>query len=685
MPDTAPLRNRLAEETSPYLLQHADNPVHWQAWGPEALALAARLDRPILLSVGYAACHWCHVMAHESFEDPDIAAVMNGLFVNVKVDREERPDIDHIYMSALHLLGQQGGWPLTMFLTPKGEPFWGGTYFPATPRYGRPGFPDVLRGVARAYREDRDKVAHNVDALTAALAALGQSRPSRFVPTEAIDQVASRLLQEIDPVHGGIGEAPKFPQPQIFQLLWRAGWRSGDATYRTAVLHSLTRICQGGIYDHLGGGLARYSVDGEWLVPHFEKMLYDTAGLLSCLALVWPAAPEPLFRDRAEESVAWLLREMVAENGAFAASLDADSEGEEGRFYVWSEDEIDRVLGRGADAALFKRVYEVTAAGNWEGKVILNRRHSLERLDAAEEAALAACRARLLAARDGRVRPGWDDKVLADWNGLAIAALAEAALAFDRPDWLDPARRAFDAVRRDLTRDGRLHHAWRAGRLGPRAMLDDLAAMALAALALEEAERAFGRDPGDALAAARGWVAEADAHFWDGANGGYFFTADDAEALLVRSKTVFDNPTPSGNGLMLRVLSRLFYLTGDPAYGDRADAAMTAFSGELARNIFPLATFLLGCEDYPHTVQIVIVGAADDPATRALADTARRRGPPTRLLTLLDPAESLPPDHPAAGKGLVEGRPTAYVCRDLTCRPPLTDPVALGDLLDQER
>ena len=418
-------RNRLGQETSPYLLQHRDNPVHWQPWSEAALAAAKAADKPLLLSIGYAACHWCHVMARESFEDPAIADQMNRLFVNVKVDREERPDLDQIYQHALALMGEQGGWPLTMFLTPDGEPFWGGTYFPPEPRFGRPGFAQLLAAISEAYAGKRDDVAKNVAVLRDALQRLGQPQQGGAIARAQLDPVAERLLREIDQIHGGIGTAPKFPQCGILEFLWRAWKRTRQAPYRDAVLKALDAMCQGGIYDHLGGGFARYSTDARWLAPHFEKMLYDNAELVDLLTLVWQETKNPLYRARVEETLGWVAREMRTPGGGFASSLDADSEHEEGKFYVWSEAEIDAVLG--PRAALFKRFYDVTADGNWEGATILNRINSPAFADDATERELAVGRDLLLQARAGRVRPGWDDKVLADWNGLMIAAMANAA------------------------------------------------------------------------------------------------------------------------------------------------------------------------------------------------------------------------------------------------------------------
>jgi hypothetical protein len=682
MTANGPGRNLLAGETSPYLLQHRDNPVHWMPWGGAAFERARAEDKPILLSVGYAACHWCHVMAHESFEDEETAALMNALFVNVKVDREERPDLDQVYQQALALLGQQGGWPLTMFLTPDGEPFWGGTYFPPAARWGRPGFPDVLRGVASTYGRERDKVAGNVAALREGLARLSASRPAGPIEPAVLDQVAERLAREVDPVHGGIGGAPKFPQPGIFELLWRAWLRSGDATYRTAVETTLTAMCRGGIYDHLGGGFARYSTDERWLVPHFEKMLYDNAQLVDLLTLVWRGTGEPLYAERVRETVGWVLREMIAEDadgapcGAFASTLDADSEGVEGRFYVWSEDEIDALLG--PDAGFFKEVYDVRPGGNWEGVSILNRTGRPE-LPAPEEARLAGLRAVLWRARERRVRPGWDDKVLADWNGLMIAALADAGFAFGERDWIAAAARAFDFVVGHLDGgDGRLVHSWRRGTPRHPASLDDHANMARAALALHEAtgEPRY-------LEHARGWTGVLDRHYRDAEGGGYFFTADDGERLPVRAKSAADNAVPSGNGTIAGVLARLYLLTGEDAWRERAEAVAEAFSGELTRNFFPLATLLNAVELLSGGCQVVIVGERGAPETEALLDAVRASPSPDRVLSVVAPGTGLPEAHPARGKGLVQGRPAGYVCRAQTCSPPVTEPDALRRLLGE--
>ena len=668
--------NLLKRETSPYLLQHAQNPVHWRAWNDAALAEAARAEKPILLSVGYAACHWCHVMAHESFEDANTAALMNDLFVNIKVDREERPDLDTIYQSALALLGEQGGWPLTMFLTPKGEPFWGGTYFPNTSRYGRPGFKDVLRGIANAYTQDKEKVGKNVAALRDALQKLSQPMPGTGIAPGLLDQMAQRLRGEVDPVNGGIGGAPKFPQVSILELLWRAWLRTDDHAHRHAVVVSLTAMCQGGIYDHLGGGFARYSTDERWLVPHFEKMLYDNAELLDLLTLAWQDKREPLFATRVLETVGWVLREMVAPSGGFSSTIDADSEGHEGKFYIWTEAEIDALLD--ADSGAFKTFYDVTPGGNWEGATILNRRAHAAEPDEATAQALAHCRKTLFEARQKRVPPGLDDKVLTDWNGLMIAALARAATVFQREDWLGAAKRAFAFVAGSMTKGGRLRHAFRDGKLAHPATLDDYAHMARAALALHEAtgEKEF-------LDQARAWVAVLDKHYWDAAGAGYFFSADDTADVIVRTKTANDSATPSGNGTMVGVLARLHHLTGEEAHRDRAEALVMLFSGEAARNFFPLATLLNNAALLRAPVQIVVVGPRADSGTQALLRAVHGVSLADAVLSVIPPEGALPQGHPAAGKGMVDGKPAAYVCRGPVCSLPLTDAEALNAALSQ--
>jgi len=662
------LTNRLIHETSPYLLQHAENPVDWWPWGEEALIEAARTGKPILLSVGYAACHWCHVMAHESFEDAETAEVMNALFVNVKVDREERPDIDQIYMSALQALGVHGGWPMTMFLTPDGAPFWGGTYFPKEARYGQPAFVDVLNAVAASLSAKPDQVAQNRQALLAHLSDRRAARGSDL-DEELLGLAADRLLSIMDPVEGGLRGAPKFPQAGLLGLLWRYGRWSGEARYGEAVVHTLERICNGGIYDHLGGGFARYAVDDRWLVPHFEKMLYDNGQLLGLLADTLLTTGSDLFRRRIEETVAWILREMRLPHGGLASSLDADSEGEEGRFYVWTRGEIETALGPGADD--FCRVYDVTDRGNWEGRTILNRLDSAE--EQIDEEAMGRLRKVLLTERNRRVPPGRDDKVLADWNGLAIAGLARAALACDRSDWIDLARGAYRFVCESMSRDGRLGHSSRDGRLVFPGMATDHAAMAAAALALHQAtfEPAF-------LADAEAWLGELDARYRDD-DGSYFLTADDAAALIVRPKPVIDEATPNANAVIADVSVALHLLTGASEHLDRADRIFSALGPQVGRNIVGMAGLLCAFVRRLDLASVVVVGP-ESPERRALIAAARRHAP-SAVVFAAESTAGLGDGHPATGKTTVSDATAAYLCRGSTCSLPVTDGDAFAALV----
>lgn len=672
-------RNHLDRETSPYLLQHKNNPVHWYPWGDEALNAAKSENKPILLSIGYAACHWCHVMAHESFENPDIADEMNERFINIKVDREERPDIDNIYQTALQLLGEHGGWPLTMFLTPDGDPFWGGTYFPPTPRYGRPGFDQVLKSISHTYQNAPDQVDGNVGAIRDAMQNALAPRGGGMMSLETLDQISAAAVRMVDPYSGGTQGAPKFPQPMFFRFLWAAHLRSNSAIFADAVTLSVDNMCQGGIYDHLEGGFARYSTDDRWLAPHFEKMLYDNALLLELMSDVFLKTKSPLYKKRAAETVGWLLDEMKngkegADGFAFAGALDADSEGEEGKFYVWSLDEVREVLGDDADA--FARIYDVTPEGNWEGKTILNRLHTKE-WDDAQEHAMAPLREKLLARRATRIRPGRDDKILADWNGLAIAGLVRAGIVFDEPDWTGLAKDVFAWVKLNMTaEDGRLRHSFCAGKLQHPAIIDDYANMARAALYLYEAT---GDD--DYIADAESWVKIADDHYYDQGQGGYFISADDTPGLVARPKPIFDNAQPAGNGTMAEVLVRLSLMTGKPSYRTRAEQLAETFMAEEPTHNIHHPTLLIAWELLMRGTQIVIAGDIDDPAAEALADVALKTPNRLSVVTRIAPDKELPADHAAAGKNMVDGKPAAYVCVGPTCSLPVTDPKALADAL----
>lgn len=669
--------NRLTSETSPYLLQHRENPVHWWPWGPEALAEAKRSGKPILLSVGYAACHWCHVMAHESFEDDATAAVMNELYVNIKVDREERPDIDAIYMAALHRLGEHGGWPLTMFLDSDARPFWGGTYFPKTARYGKPAFVNVLRQVARVYHEDRAAVDHNTNLILTNLAAEQPPSGRPILGDAFLADFISRLVNAVDPVHGGLKGAPKFPQWSIFQLLWRGGIRFDDADARRAVETTLVNICQGGIYDHVGGGFARYSVDERWLVPHFEKMLYDNALLIDLLTEVWRETRHPMFADRIAETIEWLSREMIAEGGGFAASLDADSEGEEGKFYVWSRAEVLDVLGPD-DGSWFCAVYDITEEGNFEGHGIANRLGSMERLDEAAETRLAGMRRRLLAHRAHRIRPGWDDKVLADWNGLMIAALARASVVFGQPAWLALAERAFAFVRDHMHgADGRLRHTSRSGRATVTAMAADYANMIHAALRLHQATG----EPGY-LSAAQAWLALLDRHHLQ-PSGGYATTADDTTDVIVRLAPAHDDAVPNPHGTMVSNLVALFLLTGDTRHVAAAERLTEACGSALSANLVGHCGLVGGMMDLGSPTLIAVIGGPQE--RKHLLSGLHRVSIPGAVEIAAGPSAAFPSTSPLHGKSMLGDTPTLYACVGPACSLPVTSDGAAVTLLRETR
>jgi uncharacterized protein YyaL (SSP411 family) len=670
--------NLLGKETSPYLLQHKDNPVHWRPWGEAALAEARATGKPILLSVGYAACHWCHVMAHESFEDVPTAAVMNDLYVNIKVDREERPDVDAIYMGALHELGEQGGWPLTMFLTSDAEPFWGGTYFPKDERYGRPAFIRVLNEVARIYRDESHKVRQNADVLKERLSPRRRGAATGAPDETMLEGLTARLVQAVDPMNGGIRGAPKFPQAQFFQLLWRSGLRYGRPHALEAVNLTLTHIAQGGIYDHLGGGFARYSVDERWLVPHFEKMLYDNAQLIEMMTEAWRETKSPLYALRIEETIGWLTREMTVAGGGFASSLDADSEGEEGKFYVWSLAEIEEILGTD-DAKLFAEIYGVSAGGNFEGHNILNRLDSIEMRDAETESRLAAMRDKLFAGRASRIRPGFDDKVLADWNGLMIAALAQAADIFARADWLETAERAFDFVSTRMSLQGRLLHAYRNGAAKAPATAADYANMIKAALALAN----VSGNP-EYVERAKAWADVLDQHYWSENLGGYYFTADDTADLIVRPFSGQDEATPNANATMVSNLAALHVRTGEARYRERAEAILRGFGGAMTENVLAHSGLLGAALDAasPALVAIVVPEGGDArELRRALSDVSL----PNAVVIEVRAGEQLPASSPAHGKTAIEGKPTAYVCIGPQCSLPVTEGAKLVETMRAAR
>ena len=666
--------NLLHDETSPYLLQHKDNPVHWRPWGPSVFAEARRLDKPILVSIGYSACHWCHVMAHESFEDVAIAGLMNELFINVKVDREERPDVDQVYMGAFQALGGRGGWPLTVFLTPKGELFWGGTYFPPTARFGRAGFPDVLRQVEKVYRDAPDQIAQNVERAARGIPAAPSG--SGVIARELLDAAAKDILAHLDPVNGGLMGAPKFPQASLFEFLWRAADRTGESAFGQAFLLAMTRICDGGIYDHVGGGFARYSTDERWHVPHFEKMLYDNAQLVRLLTWAWKGSGTALFARRIEQTIGWLAREMRTEGGAFAASVNADSEGVEGKFYAWTVPELETALGK-RDAAFAAAAFGVTPDGNWEHVNVLHRLDSLR--DSADEdgSRLDDVRAKLFAARSHRVRPSRDDKVLADWNGLMVEALCVAGTVFERADWIELARAAYEFLIKEMVENDRLGHSARLGRVSRPGLSSDAACVIAAALALFEAtaESRF-------LSDAERLNAAFDAFHFD-ENDGYLLTASDALDPFQRPRGAHDDATPNPNAVAARNLVQLALLTGEARHFERAERLFQIF-GESAARHPSWSLGLLNAFDFAsRALEVVIVGPVE--AGGALAREAFLANSPNVVLTRASSPEAAPRESPAYGRPMVENKPTVYVCREGVCSLPITTPEALREALSGRR
>jgi len=662
--------NRLAQETSPYLQQHADNPVDWHPWGEEALARARGEDKPILLSVGYSACHWCHVMAHESFEDPAIAEVMNRLFVNIKVDREERPDLDQIYQLAHQMLAQRtGGWPLTMFLTPAGAPFFGGTYFPKEARYNLPGFPQVLERIARVYREHRDEIGRQNQTLLATLETMQPGAPAHHseLSAEPIDAALRSLKTNFDSRFGGFGGAPKFPHPAELEFCLRRSAASGDGAAERVATYTLERMALGGIYDHLGGGFARYSVDAEWMIPHFEKMLYDNGPLLRLYADAWTVTGNPLFARVAEETAAWVMREMQSPEGGYYSSLDADSEHEEGKFYVWTPDEV-RSLVSAEEYAVLAPHYGLDGPPNFENEFWHLR--VVGPLQGGQDL-LASGRRKLFEAREKRIRPGRDEKVLVSWNALMIAGMARAAVVFGRKDWLVSARKALGFIRETMWKNGRLFATYKDGKAHLNAYLDDYAFLLAALLEILQAEF----DP-DALAFAEDLAEVLLDQFEDREKGGFFFTSHDHEKLIHRPKPGYENATPSGNGAAAFALQRLHFLTGEARYALAAERTLAQFHAGVSEHPGGHATLLAALEEHQQPTRSVILRGPEGELRRWRRELAQRYAPQTMVIAIDGKATGLPPVlAKPAGSGV-----SAWICEGTSCLAPID---RLEDLVEQ--
>jgi len=677
--------NHLVNETSPYLLQHSHNPVDWYPWGEEAFAKARGENKPVLLSIGYSACHWCHVMAHESFENEEIAKLMNENFVNIKVDREERPDVDQIYMNAVQMMTHHGGWPMTVFLTPDAVPFYGGTYFPPQDRYNIPGFPRVLIGVAEAYRERQDDIRETGASLVNELRRLSDAGGSDHpIERELLDAAYVGIIRNYDSINGGFGGAPKFPPAMTLEFLLRTYMRTGNRDALEMVGHTCRKMANGGMYDQLGGGFHRYATDARWLVPHFEKMLYDNA-LLSRLYLhYFQVTGEPQGRETVEGILDYVLREMTHAEGGFYSTQDADSEGHEGKFFVWDISEVRQTLGE-KDAELFCSYFNITEAGNFEGKNIPNITQSLPEVAAAHDLSeaqlrdsLEESRRKLFELREARIKPDRDEKILTAWNGLMLASFAEAGVVLNRPDYTNAARRTAEFVLTNLRRDGSLLRTWKDGAAKFNAYLEDYAFLAEGLLTLFETtgEPRWLRE---AVALADRMVEE----FWDDEGGGFFFTGKSHESLIVRAKDYFDNATPSGNSVAAMVLLRLAALTGQENYANLATAVLREIGDQTRRYpsgfgyALSAADFLLATPK-----EVAIVGKDQADIAPFLAETWRRYLPNKVVAPAFgDYSEAADLTPLLANRSMVKGLATAYVCEHFTCQQPVTEVPGLTEQL----
>lgn len=679
--------NHLANETSPYLLQHAGNPVDWHPWGEQALTLARQQNKPILLSIGYSACHWCHVMAHESFEDEEVAKTMNEHFVNIKVDREERPDLDHIYQTAQAMLsGRGGGWPLTMFLTPDQAPFFGGTYFPKEPRYNLPGFKDLLKRVAEFYRASRDEIEQQNSAL---LDAFGRTLPAKApgapeFSDAPLNEAIAELKRNFDMVHGGFSHAPKFPHPAELELCLRRYAATGSSDALHMAVHTLRKMAEGGIYDQIGGGFCRYSVDESWTIPHFEKMLYDNGPLLGIYADAWLATGEPLFKRVAEETAAWVMREMQSPEGGYYSTLDADSEHEEGKFYTWVPQEIAALLTQ-QEYAVAAAHYGLDGPPNFEerhwhlrvGKALEKVAGQLGMPFETCEALLASGRAKLFAAREKRVRPGRDEKILTSWNGLMIKGMARAGRCLGKREWIDSARRACDFLRGTLWKDGRLLATYKDSRAHLNAYLDDHAFLLDGLLELMQtefrmADLNFARQLADILIG----------KFEDQAEGGFFFTSHDHEKLIHRPKSGHDNATPSGNGVAALALQRLGHLLGESRYFGAAERAVKLFYPAMLRQAGAFSTLAMALEEALTPPQIVVLRGNSEAMREWQQELAGNFAPHMLVIAVASGIQGLPAamDKPVPSTAGSPGSPgegaaplvNAWLCQGVKCLPEIS-------------
>ena len=672
--------NRLVNETSPYLLQHAHNPVDWNPWDDEAFERAKKEDKPVLVSIGYSACHWCHVMEHESFEDEETARIMNENFVNIKVDMEERPDVDQIYMSFVQMTTGHGGWPMNVFLTPEKVPFFGGTYFPPTPRYNMPAFKQILQSVAEAYRERRDEIDHSANDILGELRRISVSEASPGgINNIQLDRAFESFSKAFDSTNGGFGGAPKFPPSMSLEFLLRYYNRTGNERALPMVEVTARKMAEGGVYDQLGGGFHRYSVDAVWLVPHFEKMLYDNAQLIRIYLHLYQITKDQFYKRIATETLDYVRREMLDKSGAFYSTQDADSEGEEGKFFVWTPTEVEEILGS-KDAQFFKFFYDISEEGNFEGKNILHVTYTREaaaralKISADElEDILERGRKRLFEEREKRIKPFRDEKVLTAWNGLMLVAFAEAAAIFGNAEYLDIARRNADFILTNLQENGRLLRTWKEGKAKLNAYIEDYANFADGLIELFQAS-------GEAkyLNEAKRLADVMIEQFWDEENGGFYFTSDDHEELIVRNKYFFDNATPSGNSVAADVLLKLSKLLGGEEYDRYAAAILRLISPQATRYPSGFGRALSVMEFYlGDPSEIVIVGSKDDELARAVWEQYL----PNKVVMMIGDAREDLGSPLAEGRKMIDGRPTAYVCKNFICSRPVTEVSELKEQL----
>ena len=679
--------NHLINESSPYLLQHAHNPVDWYPWGEEAFAISREQNKPVLLSIGYSACHWCHVMAHESFEDEEIARLMNDNFVNIKVDREERPDLDQIYMNAVQMMTHHGGWPMTVFLTPDAIPFYGGTYFPPQDRYNMPGFPRVLISVAEAYKDRRSDIAQTSDQLLNELRRLSETSGSeQSIEKELLDAAFVGITRGYDPVNGGFGGAPKFPPAMTLEFLLRTFVRTGNADALEMVRTTTTKMAYGGMYDQLGGGFHRYSTDAKWLVPHFEKMLYDNALLSRVYLHYYQVSQDELARETTKGILDYVIREMTNDEGGFYSTQDADSEGHEGKFFVWDIAEIKSVLGA-KEANFFCAAYDITDSGNFEGENIPNIKHSLKVV--AEKAgvtldelnaSLSQSKRKLFEVREQRIKPDRDEKVITAWNGLMLASFAEAGVVLDRPDYLDIARKNARFILSKLQRDGFLLRTYKDGVAKFNAYLEDYAFLIEGLTTLFETSGEI-----EWLNAALSLTDRMVEEFWDEDNAGFFFTGTSHEKLIVRSKDYFDNATPSGNSVAASVLLRLGILTDSEHFRNLAVSVFREVADSIRKYPSGFGYALSGLDFLLSTPKEVAIIAAEKSTLKTFVRAAWDKYLPNKVV-----ASALSGDSAAIGsvvllqnRNLVQGKTAAYVCQNYTCKEPVTEIAAFAEQLSE--